>query len=124
MPPQPAFPAPRRGWAALLTLLLVLVCAAPAGSVPVNRMLGSAFDPASASVALRPQKPAVPAKVRKAVQRDPVARVEPRQAAALFVLAEPLPQVSPAPVAALVAIDVPEPGRRVHPLGARAPPTA
>jgi hypothetical protein len=44
------------GWA---TLLVVLVSAAPDGGAPGSREIGSAFDPATPSVAVGPQQPRV-----------------------------------------------------------------
>jgi hypothetical protein len=42
------------GWA---MLLVVLVSAAPDGAAPGSREIGSAFDPATPSVAIGPQQP-------------------------------------------------------------------
>jgi len=55
------------GW---LMLLVVLMSAAPTGGQPRTRLVGSAFDPATMSVALNAKQPKAKTAVRTLAKRD------------------------------------------------------
>jgi len=55
------------GWT---MLLVVLLCSAAASGQPRTRLIGSAFDPATTSVALNPKQPRMAAKINKSAGGD------------------------------------------------------
>ncbi|KHL26157.1 hypothetical protein PK98_06525 [Croceibacterium mercuriale] len=110
------------GWA---LLLLVLLSAAPTGAQPCARLIGSAFDPSTVSVTVRPstREESTGIKLRWAGPTDDAPDLPPRLLATLdlaaasqaFVSAQELPDIAvPAPAS------VSGPLSRSHP--ARAPP--
>lgn len=111
------------GWA---MLFVVLLCSAAASGQPRTRIVGSAFDPTTTSVALNPKQPRMAAKAAKSAKgklpgKDAAIWAPPAAIAgeAAWAAQAALPAEQPAYVA-FTGVAV----RRVpvHPLGARAPP--
>lgn len=106
-----------------MTLLVVLLSAAPTGEQAFTRLVGSAFDPAAASVALGPKlsKTKAPAIVKRTTEDSELA---PPPAlvwsAPESVLPELAPERSPG-AAAVVAGSAPRAFARAH--RSRAPPS-
>jgi hypothetical protein len=109
------------GWT---MLIVVLLCSAAASGQPRTRLIGSAFDPTTTSVALHPKRPRVAAKIVKAAGKSLPSKADPLQLVA--IAARPSPATDPTaaniteqharPAAVIVARSP------TLPLGARAPP--
>lgn len=119
-------PAPKRSWSTLLwgwgLLFVVLLSAAPTGGPPRSRLVGSAFDPATVSVALSPRQPKVKATVEQARPDDP-GKLNPQLP--LAAATATLPEIAALDSSARAAFPIratPDIRRLVRPLGARAPP--
>lgn len=97
-------PRPQRAFALsiLATLLVVLLSAVPGGGEALTRLVGSAFDPTTVSVALSPKQPKA-----KVSAQSPDRRRLPDSASG-----EPSPTLALAPAAALVLARSAETGAR------------
>ncbi|OYW45135.1 MAG: hypothetical protein B7Z08_06110 [Sphingomonadales bacterium 32-68-7] len=116
-----------RPWSALLwgwgLVLLVLFSAAPTGGPPRTRLVGSAFDPATVSVALSPRE----TKLKDLLKSAPSDEPDEVEAERPFLIAAALPaRVGPdGDARARAFTDLPDAGQRLlTPLGARAPPAS
>lgn len=107
-------------------LLVVALHAAPTGGQAPTRLVGSAFDPTTTSVALSPKR-ANTLVAAKEIRRDPSSRpgmdapAISRGAAVAHPAFESFPHAAPAQPYAVAAL----PERRLtRPVGTRAPPAA
>ena len=71
-------------------LVVVLLSAAPTGGAPRTQLIGSAFDPATLSVALSPKQPKAKAALQAAGDRLPDERHGPPAALAVVAVALPV----------------------------------
>ena len=116
----------KRPWSTLLwgwgLVLVVLLSAAPTGGPPRTRLVGSAFDPATVSVAISPRQPKIKATAEQAKPDEP-GKVTPQLPIAVATAA--LPELAAFDRSAPAAFPIrvtPDIRRLVRPLGARAPP--
>jgi len=114
----------RFGLMAWLTLLVVVLSAAPSHAQPRTRMVGSAFDPAAVSVALSPASRLIASAVAAAKDKK---RPDPgvRAIAAAIDNDRDLPATAasgPLPESERLLADLREARSRLGPSGARAPP--
>jgi hypothetical protein len=110
------------GWA---MLLVVLLSAAPTGGPVRSRLVGSAFDPATFSVALGPKQPKSKALAKAVVGRLPAGLADgplPGAVAAVVPGAPLLARTEHAPAPEPLAADRVRTGLSPKAHGARAPP--
>lgn len=106
------------GWA---MLVVVLLSASPTGAAPRSRLVGSAFDPATVSVALNPKQPKAVDKLTAGERPDPDSGAPPVLAASVVhVPAAAAIAVRSAHAAGLASLADPRALVRAH--GPRAPP--